>query len=111
MNQPPTPVEQPSDEALKALFSQMRRTTQYLAKCRDMSIEERQAEIERIQDELGVLHALYTDDTPQFRALFLAWESIRLAWYVVGQGYDGGKLGNVEMALSWLKEALENGEP
>ena len=34
----------------------------------------------------------------------LAWEAVRLAWYVVVQHEDGGKLALVEIAVKDFKE-------
>ncbi len=63
--------------------------------------------IQNMQTAIGRLQMQYRDSTLEFWALHLAWEAIRLAWYVVAQHDDGGKLGRVEEALKELKEHIE----
>jgi hypothetical protein len=65
---------------------------------------DRKAElIESVQTALGRLQQQYDDLTLEFWAL-------RLAWYVVVQHEDGGKLDLVEIAVKDFKERYENAE-
>ncbi len=63
--------------------------------------------IHQMQISLGRLQLQYSETTPEFWALRLAWEAVRLAWYVVAQKEDGGKLDRVESAVKDLKEQLQ----
>ena len=65
--------------------------------------------IQQMQNMLGRLQVGYSEATPEFWALRLAWEAVRVAWYVVTQQNDGGKLQLVEGALKDLKEQLQKG--
>ena len=66
--------------------------------------------IQQIQDELGRARSQYRDNQPEFWALELAWEAVRLAWYVVhdGAGSDmvNEKLQSVKDAVSDFKRVL-----
>ena len=60
--------------------------------------------IQHLQTTLGRLQLQYSETMPEFWALRLAWETVRLAWYVVARHDDGGKLELVEGALKDLQE-------
>jgi hypothetical protein len=63
--------------------------------------------IEGVQTTLGHLQRQYEDRALEFWALRLAWEAVRLAWYVVVKNDDGGKLDLVEIAWRDFKERYE----
>jgi hypothetical protein len=65
--------------------------------------------IQHVQITLGNLQLQYSETRPEFWALRLAWEAVRLAWYVVAQHEEGGKLALVEGALKDLREQLQKG--
>ena len=66
------------------------------------------ASLQLMQDMIGSLQRQYDQDTVlQFWALRLAWEAIRLAWYVVAQHNDGGKLELVDDALVDFKQQYQ----
>ncbi len=65
--------------------------------------------IQQMQNMLGRLQIRYSESTPEFWALRLAWEAVRVAWYTVTQQNDGGKLELVEGAVKDLKEQLQKG--
>ncbi|MCB0207687.1 MAG: hypothetical protein KDJ52_00065 [Anaerolineae bacterium] len=54
----------------------------------------RQQKLHHIQDSLDTIKSQYLDHTPEFKALWLAWEATRLAWYL--------------QAFEALKQALED---
>jgi hypothetical protein len=60
--------------------------------------------IQHVQTTLGRLQLQYSETMPEFWALRFAWEAVRLAWYVVAQHDEGGKLELVEGALKDLQE-------
>lgn len=62
--------------------------------------------IEGAQSAMGSLQQRYSSDDLVFHALGLAWETLRLAWYAVMRGHDGGKLENVRRALDELERQL-----
>ncbi|MBN1886947.1 MAG: hypothetical protein JW850_03120 [Thermoflexales bacterium] len=64
-------------------------------------------EIQVIQDRLGQLERLYADSTLAFKALTLAYEAARVAWYAVKHETDGDHVENVEAALTWVRKHLE----
>ena len=67
-------------------------------------MEEKAELIQQLQTTLGRLQMQYSETAVEFWALRLAWETVRLAWYVVAQHHDGGKLALVEGALKDLQE-------
>jgi hypothetical protein len=66
--------------------------------------------IEAMQTTLGRLQRQYEDLALEFWALHLAWEAVRLAWYVVVQQDDGGKLALVEIAVKDFRGRYETAE-
>jgi hypothetical protein len=66
---------------------------------RDATMEAKAELIQQLQTTLGRLQMQYSETAVEFWALRLAWETVRLAWYVVAQHHDGGKLALVEGAL------------
>ena len=71
---------------------------------RGATMEEKAKLIQQLQTTLGRLQMQYSETAVEFWALRLAWETVRLAWYVVAQHHDGGKLALVEGALKDLQE-------
>jgi hypothetical protein len=65
--------------------------------------------IQHMQTSLGRLQMQYSEKALEFWALRLAWETLRLTWYIAAQHDDGGKLELVEGALKDLKERLQKG--
>ena len=65
-------------------------------------------QLEKIQTQLGKLQYTYRDNRPEFWATLLAWETVRLAWYVVSGDLDTAraKLGLVQNALSIFENHL-----
>lgn len=60
-----------------------------------------------MQSCLALIKLNYADSTLAFKALDLAWEATRLAWYAVSQNDDGGKLKSLESSLAWVKYSLK----
>ncbi len=63
-------------------------------------------QIHAIQDQIANLKFRYSDDTLEFRALHLAEQAARLAWYAVKHNNDGGHLVDLEQALRWYEHTL-----
>ncbi len=63
--------------------------------------------IQDAQSVIGKAQRAYRDTQVQFWALGLAWEAVRLAWYEVADGNNGGKIANVENALNDYKRVAE----
>ncbi len=70
-------------------------------------MDENTDHIQDIQTTLGRLQMQYSETTLEFWALRLAWEAVRLAWYIVAQHDDGGKLELVKGALKDLTERIQ----
>lgn len=100
----PTPeeLEQGKAEALD-LFRRQRQLQWQMSTATDT---ERRDILHNIQNQLSALQHQYRDYTLQFKALLLAYESVRLAWYAIGQVDDGGKLERVAAAFDHLKRHL-----
>ena len=71
---------------------------------RGATMEEKAELIQQLQTTLGRWQMQCSETAVEFWALRLAWETVRLAWYVVTQHHDGGKLALVEGALKDLQE-------
>ncbi len=58
--------------------------------------------IQEVQTTIGRLQMVYRDTTPDFRALAIAWEALRFAWYVVerDQGTAADKLRILKNAIA-----------
>ena len=65
--------------------------------------------LQAMQNTLGAMRDCYEVDSAQFEALLLAYESVRVAWYMVSQGDDGGKLELVEGALREVGRRFRRG--
>jgi len=63
------------------------------------------AQLQKIQQQLDRLQYSYADNRPEFWAILLAWEAVRLAWYVVS-----GDPGTAREKLELVKSALTNAE-
>jgi hypothetical protein len=74
-----------------------------------MSVPERQQLLHNLQDKICVLQRQYRDNSLEFKALHLAFESVRLAWYAVGQNPGGcrGHWDDLEPAFTCLGRHLE----
>ncbi len=64
-------------------------------------------QLQQAQSVIGKAQTRYSDSDTCFWALGLAWEAVRLAWYEVVEGHNGGKLRNVENALNDYKRVVE----
>ena len=64
-------------------------------------------QLQTAQSVIGRAQRSYGDSDIRFWALGLAWEAVRLAWYEVVEGHNGGKLRNVENALNDYKRMVE----
>lgn len=104
MDHNPTPEELAELRALA--LAQLAAAVQLNRQLAQTSPAERLALLQESQSRLQALQAQYPAETAQFKVLGLAWESIRLAWYLLGQGHDSGKLALVREALAALEEQL-----
>ena len=66
--------------------------------------KEHAAELQEIQHRLDTLKFQYRDHTLAFKALDLAWETTRLAWYAVHQE-TLEHLEQVGNSLAWVRAA------
>ena len=64
-------------------------------------------QLQQMQSVIGKAQTQCSDSSTCFWALGLAWEAVRLAWYEVVEGHNGGKLRNVENALNDYKRMVE----
>lgn len=106
-NQPiPHETNETPPEVLNELFGRITSLEKLGNEVAAATPVERQRMLQDIQDKLDALKDQYRDHTVEFKALLLAWEATRLAWYVIGQGHDGGKLFYTEEAFEELKQLI-----
>ncbi|MBN1890643.1 MAG: hypothetical protein JW850_21795 [Thermoflexales bacterium] len=80
---------------------------QLIIKPNDSRRDQHADEIQMLQDRLGQLERLYSDSTLAFKALQLAYEAARVAWYAVKHEGDGGHLDDIGKAFKWVEDHVE----
>lgn len=63
--------------------------------------------VEEFQAILGQIQGQYRDNTLAFKALGLAYEAMRLAWYAVQYEDDGGHINDVGDMLAFVRMHLK----
>jgi hypothetical protein len=109
---PPVPVKSDFDDEDPALAWQKARSTiieQLGLKFAVQTTRQRQQELHILQDTVGAMQHIYRNPDLEFKALNLAYQSLRLAWYCL-EGSDGGKLEYVQDALDDVKRHLEDAQ-
>lgn len=73
-----------------------------------MDIQERQAALHELQDQLSAMQHQYLDHELPFKALNLAYQAVRIAWYAVGQNREGCQrhIEDLDRAVHWLVSDL-----
>lgn len=100
----PQELEQERARHIKDLFGQMERA-KLLG---ELDQEEQLKLLMTYQSDIGGLRQHYRDHTLQFKALSLAYEAVRLAWYAVrcDEGMVREKFERTDTAVKYLAQAL-----
>lgn len=64
-------------------------------------------ELQKVQEQISAIKLRYADSTLAFKALDLAWEATRAAWYAIAQENDDGKLNRAKESLDWCMAHLD----
>jgi hypothetical protein len=62
--------------------------------------------IETLQGQIATLSQGFTQDEPGWYALEVAYQALKLAWWVIRHGHDHGKIAELETAIAALKDEL-----
>lgn len=100
----PQELEQERANIIKELFGQMERSKLV----GELSEEEQLRLLMTYQSDIGRIRQIYRDHTVEFKALTLAYEAVRLAWYAVhgDEVMIREKFERADAALQYLAQHL-----